>query len=204
MSAARSVVANFIAKTDQNITFGPSPSPCSLVDSTGTVSATGGYSGNPVIFTSQTTDKCSLGNSTVSGNTSSVTVSGISAGTCTITANQTGNDNYNPALPKTLSFEVTIGKTLIVSNLNSTRGIINSDQTGISCGNSCTASFCDGSKVMLRATPVTGYQFSGWGGNCYGYGNSCVLTMDAAKSVTGNFEVFNKRRSSWKRALLAK
>ena len=203
MNATKTVTANYIAKTDQNITFGPSPSICSLAGSTGTVSATGGKSGNPVTFTLQTTDKCSLGNSTVSGNTSSVTVSGISAGTCIIAANQTGNDNFNPALPKTLNFEVTMGKALTISNLNLIYGSVSSDQVGISCGNSCTASFCDGSTVMLRATPVTGYQFSGWGGNCHGYGNSCVFTMDAAKSVTANFEAFKPRSHPvWKRGAI--
>ncbi len=52
------------------------------------LSATGGASGNPVTFASTTTGVC-----TVSGST--VTI--ISAGTCSLTANQAGNDNYYAA-----------------------------------------------------------------------------------------------------------
>ena len=40
--------------------------------------------------------------------------------------------------------------------------------------------------VTIVATPADGYQFSEWTGDCSGSG-SCVVTMDAAKSVTANF-----------------
>ncbi len=59
-----------------------------LVGNTTTVSATGGASGNPVVFSSTTPNTC-----TVSGNT----ITGVSAGTCTVSANQTGNANYSAA-----------------------------------------------------------------------------------------------------------
>ena len=41
--------------------------------------------------------------------------------------------------------------------------------------------------VTLTATPAAGYSFSGWTGDCAGQGNPCILTMDAAKSVSGTF-----------------
>lgn len=50
--------------------------------------ATGGASGNPVVFASTTTGTC-----TVVGSTANI----VAAGPCTITANQAGNANYNPA-----------------------------------------------------------------------------------------------------------
>ena len=43
-----------------------------------------------------------------------------------------------------------------------------------------------GAAVTVVATPADGYQFSEWTGDCSGSG-SCVVTMDAAKSVTANF-----------------
>lgn len=85
-------------KTDQFITFAAAPKV--FVGGTGTVTATGGASGNPVTFTSQTTGVCT------SGGINGSQVSGVTAGTCTIAANQAGNDNYNPAPEVTQSFAV--------------------------------------------------------------------------------------------------
>jgi CSLREA domain-containing protein len=62
-----------------------------------TISATGGASGNPIIFGSRTPTVCSV---------SSNTVSILSAGTCTIRASQAGNDNYNAASDVDQSFTV--------------------------------------------------------------------------------------------------
>ena len=42
-----------------------------------------------------------------------------------------------------------------------------------------------GTVVTLTATPATNFQFAGWSGACTG--SSCILTMDAAKSVTATF-----------------
>ena len=84
-----------VGKGVQTIAFGTAPSVA--VGGTGTLTATGGNSGNPVTFSSQTTGVC-----TVSGST----VTGVTAGTCTIAADQTGNANYNAAQPATQSFVV--------------------------------------------------------------------------------------------------
>lgn len=80
----------------QKITFGIKPS--IPVGGTGTVSATGGASGNPVTFTSLTPGIC-----TVAG----ATVSGLAFGRCTIAASQAGNTYYDPAPQATQ--EVPIG-----------------------------------------------------------------------------------------------
>lgn len=61
--------------------------------------ATGGNSGLPVVFASTTPSVC-----TVSGSTASI----VAAGACTITANQAGNTNYNPA--PTVTRNVTIAQ----------------------------------------------------------------------------------------------
>ena len=86
----------------QTISFGAAPTVS--VGGSGTVSATGGPSGNPVIFTSQTTGVCSISGSTVYG---------LTAGTCTIAANQAGNANYNAAPQVTQSFNIGLGSQTI-------------------------------------------------------------------------------------------
>ena len=46
--------------------------------------------------------------------------------------------------------------------------------------------YSHGMVVQLTATPAAGSQFSSWSG-CSGTGNTCSVTMDAAKSVTATF-----------------
>ena len=65
-------------------------------------------------------------------------------------------------------------------------GAVSSSPAGIDCGADCTEPYAAGSVVVLNASPLTGYQFSGWSGACAGTG-PCALTMDAAKSVTATF-----------------
>jgi hypothetical protein len=88
----------------QAITFGAVPTV--IVGGTGTLSATGGGSNNPVTFT--TTSSTSI--CTLSGaNSTTVTVNGVGAGTCTIAANQAGNSTYSPAPQVTQNITVTGG-----------------------------------------------------------------------------------------------
>ena len=90
---------------EQIIAFGTTPT--LAVGGTGTVSATGGASGNPVTFTSQTTSICTTGG----GNGSAVTA--VAAGNCTIAANQAGNATYAPATPVTQTFSIAQGTQTI-------------------------------------------------------------------------------------------
>ncbi len=94
--ASVTVTQAVVIKGDQAITFG------SLADKTYgdapfTVAATGGASGNPVTFASQTASVCA-----VTGNV--VTI--LAAGTCTIAADQAGATNYNAAPQVPQSFTV--------------------------------------------------------------------------------------------------
>lgn len=82
----------------QIISFGQAP--IISVGGTGTIIASGGQSGNPIILTSQTPSICSISGSTVSA---------IAEGVCTIAANQAGNANYNAAPEVIQSFGVTFG-----------------------------------------------------------------------------------------------
>jgi hypothetical protein len=65
-------------------------------------------------------------------------------------------------------------------------GTVTSTPSGISCGTDCSESYVSGTPVTLTATPATGAGFTGWSGACTGTG-SCVVTVDAAKSVTATF-----------------
>jgi len=183
---------------NQTISFGAAPKV--TIGGTGKVSALGGASGNPVTFSALTTGICMT--SGINGST----VNGIAVGTCIIAANQLGNVNYNAASQTTQSFNIISGLALTITNANKTGGTVTSDSGGLSCGNTCSQSYANGIAVTLTAIPSSNnYQFTGWGGACTGYGNSCKLTMDAAKSVTANFDVFKrKRRPSWQRALMWK
>ena len=80
-----------VQESTQTITFAQPISPVVYASGlTITLSATGGGSGNPIIFT---VDASSTGKGTVSGNTLTVTA----AGNLVIDANQAGNSNYYAA-----------------------------------------------------------------------------------------------------------
>ena len=174
---------------NQTITFGSAPTVS--VGGTGTVSATGGASNNPVTFSSTTTGVCSVSGSTVIG---------LAVGTCTIAANQGGDANYNSAPQATQSFSVS-GFALTVSIANSIGGTVASNVGGFACGRKCSASFASGTLITLTAIPVSGFEFTCWGGACRGYGNSCTVTMNAAQTVTANFTVFTIHQPVWKRVI---
>ena len=80
----------------QTISF--STTPILVVGGTSSLSATAS-SGLPVTFSSLTVSIC-----TVAGNT----VTGIATGTCTVAANQTGDNTFSPAPQATQSFSSTI------------------------------------------------------------------------------------------------
>jgi predicted outer membrane repeat protein len=67
-------------------------------------------------------------------------------------------------------------------------GTVTSAPPGLDCGDTCIASFTQGSSVTLTAVPIAGSTFSGWSGDCSNAGD-CVLTIDAAKSVTATFDL---------------
>ncbi len=97
-----------INKASQTITFDPLGDK-TFGDAPFGLSATGGGSGNTVVFASTTPGTCS-----VAGNT--VTIE--HAGGCTITANQAGNGNYEDAPEMSQSFTINkAAASLALSNL---------------------------------------------------------------------------------------
>jgi hypothetical protein len=96
------------------------------------------------------------------------------SGGCTVT--------MNSAQSVTATFNQLF--TLTVSH--SGNGSVTSSPVGINCGATCSASFASGTAVTLTPTPASGWGFSGWSGACSGSG-SCVVTVNAATSVTATF-----------------
>jgi len=108
-AAAQAQVTVMISQASQTITFNQPGSPVTYSPGLHfSLSATGGASGNPIVFT---IDGASTGTATISGTTVNVT----GAGTLKIDANQAGNTNYAAApqaqvtvqvnkAPQTLSF----------------------------------------------------------------------------------------------------
>jgi hypothetical protein len=90
-----------ILQAPQLITF-PTIADHMYGDAPFTISASGGASGNPVTFTTDTPQIC-----TVSGNTVTIIYSSINGSPCTIRASQAGSGDYLPATPVTQSFQVT-------------------------------------------------------------------------------------------------
>jgi|SRR6266545_4405547 len=93
-SGSNSLTVN---KASQTITFTSTAPSSAVYGSTYTPTATGGGSGNPVTFGAS--GACSY-----DGNTGKVTMT--STGTCTVTADQPGNGNYNAAPQASQSFSV--------------------------------------------------------------------------------------------------
>ena len=76
---------------------------------------------------------------------------------------------------------------LTVTRAGAGTGTVTSVPAGITCGATCAANFASASTVTLTAAPNAGSTFTGWSGDCTGASLSCVLSMDAAKSVTATF-----------------
>jgi uncharacterized repeat protein (TIGR02543 family) len=76
--------------------------------------------------------------------------------------------------------------SLIVTRGGNGAGTITSTPTGINCPGTCTFVFQANQVVTLTAAAAGSSTFMGWGAPCSGTGD-CVVTMDAAKTVTGTF-----------------
>jgi len=76
--------------------------------------------------------------------------------------------------------------SLTVSKTGTGSGTVSG--TGISCGTDCSEPYNSGTLVTLTPYTSTGSSFTGWTGACSGTG-TCTITIDAAKSVTANFNL---------------
>jgi uncharacterized repeat protein (TIGR01451 family) len=107
--------------------------------------------------------------------------------TCTAHAtNSEGNSvESEPSNPVTPTAAGMFGLT--VNLAGSGTGYVESNPPGIMCQADCTQSYSAGTGVELTAGATGLSVFTGWlGGGCTGTG-ACIVTMDAAKSVTATF-----------------
>ena len=94
----------------QTISFSPIQAP--TVDQVMVTAAASASSGLPVIYSSLTTSVCTVDSSTG-------IVTGIASGTCTITADQPGNDHFAPAAQATQNVEFNFSSSLTFTNVPS-------------------------------------------------------------------------------------
>ena len=77
--------------------------------------------------------------------------------------------------------------SLTVTEAGTGAGTVTSAPAGISCPTTCSANFASGAEVTLTASAAEGSTFAGWsGGGCAGTG-TCVVTLNAATTVTATF-----------------
>ncbi|MBB1124807.1 InlB B-repeat-containing protein [Thiospirillum jenense] len=75
----------------------------------------------------------------------------------------------------------------VSKNPDSNAGTITSSPYGVNCGSDCNERYANNTQVTLTALAENGWRFTGWsGGGCSGTG-TCIVTMDAAKSVDATF-----------------
>ena len=85
-------------------------------------------------------------------------------------------------------FTIVVGQTLTVNKTGTGTGTVTADSGAINCGATCSGVY-PGTTVTLTATPAGGSTFVGWSGSsCSGTG-TCVVTVDAAKTVTAQFDI---------------
>ena len=138
-----------IQPATQVIVFGPPPS--LAVGAAATVTATGGASGNAIMFTTTTPATCSIAGATVTG---------VAAGGCVIAANQAGNAAFAAAPQVTLAFAISAtvpgapqGVTAMASAGSASVAFSAPAFDGGSAIDSYTAA-CGGVAVTASASPI--------------------------------------------------
>ena len=104
--------------------------------------------------------------------------------TCTLTMDASKSV---AAIFGSISYALTVNKSLDGRVTTEAIGIVTSDPSGINCGSTCTHNFSAFTSVTLTAMPVPGDSFTGWSGACTNTTGTCTVTMNAAQSVTANF-----------------
>jgi len=109
-------------------------------------------------------------------------VTGAAPGNAVITA-YSGNTTGTARV----SVVPNVNYTLAVTLSGTGQGTVSSSPSGLLCtSGTCTASFPEGTQVILTASGSGGAGFAGWGGACLS-NNACTLTMDGNKSVVASF-----------------
>ncbi|MDC4206852.1 MAG: InlB B-repeat-containing protein [Candidatus Manganitrophus sp.] len=106
------------------------------------------------------------------------------SGACT----GTGNCVVTMDVAKSVTATFTLKTfSLTVTKTGTGNGPVTSSPTGINCGSDCNQTYNINTQVTLTASANNSSIFTGWGGACTTATGTCVVTMDAAKTVTANF-----------------
>jgi hypothetical protein len=101
----------------------------------------------------------------------------------------TAKDIAGNSSTKSCTYQVILQTfALTVSKSDSGTGTVTSTPAGISCGTTCATNFDSGTSVTLTPVAAAGSVFGHWTGACTGSG-ACVVTMNAAKSVSAVFNL---------------
>ncbi|WP_353569793.1 Ig-like domain-containing protein, partial [Candidatus Albibeggiatoa sp. nov. BB20] len=182
-NAATQVSSDIIInKANQSIT-GFSPTSTGIYGGNTSLSATGGASGNSVIFTSSTTGVC-----TVSGST----VNYVGVGTCTVNANQTNNANYNAAPQISANISISKANQSITGFSPTSIGIYGGNTslsaTGGASGNSVTFTSSTTGICTVSSNTVSFVNL----GTCTVNANQASnVNYNAAPQVSANISVSN-------------
>ena len=167
-------VAGTTAPAAQTITF-PSPGP-GVVGQSGTLTATGGGSGNPVVFSVDASS--GAGVCSVSG-TSGSTVNYLAAGTCVIDANQAGGSGYAAAPQVQQTITVSASGTQTITFPSPGPGVVGQPATLTATGGG------SGNPVVFSADASSGAgvcSVSGTNGATVNYlaAGTCVIDANQA------------------------
>jgi hypothetical protein len=165
------------APAAQTISFSP-PSTALTVNGTAQLSATA-TSSLTVSYASNSTSIC-----TVSG----TTVTGVSAGTCSVTANQSGNSGYSPATPVTVTFTINGDPQTITFNSPTAPSVNGTSSLSASASSGLAVSFASNtpSVCTVSGTTLTGVSAGSCTVTASQSGNG---TYAAAASVSHTFSV---------------
>jgi sugar lactone lactonase YvrE len=138
----------------------------------------------------------SPGNLSATGPASPITVRGLTNGTAytfTVTANDAAGTGA-PSLPSNAVTPVPGSYPLTLLFAGTGGGSVHGAMARAS-GTACTPAFFEEhAQLTLLASPDSNSLFGGWSGGCTVSGNSCTVTMDAAKTVTANFDAVPQAR----------
>jgi phospholipase C len=98
-----------------------------------------------------------------------------------VSGNSGGSNGGNPPPPQTATLTVKVSGT----------GNVTSKPKGINCPTTCNASFNQGTKITLTATPGSGSAVDSWGALCSGNSSTCTFTLNSNQTVSAAFRTAN-------------
>ena len=134
----------------------------------------------------------------------------------TLTASADANSDFDswsanctpvPGTPEECTVTMNAAKTVTATFISKQRrldvtrsgpgdGSVSSAPGGINCGSDCSGDYQHNAVVTLTANAVANSDFVGWSANCApapGEPEECTVTMDAAKTVTAQFRLKQRR-----------